>query len=199
MYHPSKPLMIVLGLMTAACQRESTPARTDAPDIAALEEQNRMNNARIAEEQRQKEEQEASAITAILAADAQAGKLGTTRQTAGAMEAISLTAAPVDFSEAYVIHRQAWEDLAEIVDQAAYLNSQAATDEAWKQWWIETFRGTDGTPVSDLEAAKARIQERRREANERIRTSFQTVERLAVRYRAQLPPEESVAGNTTGM
>lgn len=196
-------LFLLSSITLGSCDSASSSAHDQDAQTAQMQAQQTQEQmekeaaAAAAAEQQILRQRQADAITTILYADAQAGRLGTTRSTSAAMEAIDLSGAPLDFSEAFVIHRQAWEDAAEIDDQISYLNSEAAANEAWRRWWIETFRGSSETPVSDLEAAKARMQDRRREAGERIRTTFQTVERLAVRYGARLPVEEG--HNSVGM
>ncbi|MEA3040806.1 MAG: hypothetical protein QOC65_295 [Sphingomonadales bacterium] len=196
-------------LLAAACNSISQDGNNEVDAAHNSAEQNRLDAENAVAQERilaQEQEQQRvqaelaahrAAIVAVLVADAQAGRLGSLARTAAAMRLIDVSQAPSDFREAYLLHTQAWEDTGRYDAELRYLNSPEASNEAWRRWWVETLRGTDGTPVTDLEAAKATTRDRRAQANERIHLTFQEVERIAVRYGAQLPrrPANAAAAN----
>lgn len=178
-------LLFAIALATEGCNTRPPDTTTAANNVTDQANQ-------LAAQQAEARERE---IERILGEDAHAGALGSASLTASAMRAINIDNAPQDFREAYLAHTQAWEDYARADEQLRYLNSQAASDEAWRRWWIATFRGSDDTPVTDLEAAKARMRDRRSAADETIRTSWQLVERIAVANGARVPRPANANSN----
>lgn len=109
------------------------------------------------------------------------------KKQAEAMRNIDISKCPSDFSVAYLDHIHAWENAARV-------------DKVWKEWnsdenvnniiveaFLNELLNTNTNTYENVVEIENELKKQRVEATNKIRTTWEDVERIAVRYGAKLP------------
>lgn len=152
-----------------------------AEEIAAQAEEQR----RLAEEQEKTAFRDA--INSVLQADANTSGISNRTGRVSAMRNISLIGCPSDFSVAYVDHIHAWEHYAEVCEALDRLHKDENIRDIIIQEGLSRLLGLDAHPLGDATDAEKRLNVAKDETDQEISSTFEIVERIAVKYGATLP------------
>jgi hypothetical protein len=131
-----------------------------------------------------------SNITQVLKSDHEISSYNTNKDPeyqANAMRNINLKGCPSDFSVSYIDHIHAWEEYAEVYKVWQAWNSEENINNILVQAFVDELLGTTTVTYEDLVKIENEIIVKLEEAREKIRTTYYTVERIAVKYGATLP------------
>jgi outer membrane murein-binding lipoprotein Lpp len=104
------------------------------------------------------------------------------------MKIIDTTSCPAEFREAFLAHIQAWDNTAEIEESLALLNSEDNVNTTVGAQVLASLFKTGDRPYQNHMDADRRLRQARSESSAGIRSSYQAVQRVAVRFGAALPP-----------
>lgn len=187
--------LLVLLLALPACDQGGSAAQVAAykQELARTQAQ-LMEQTRIAEEQKRKEEEQnrlalehRANIERVLREDQEAGSSGSRRSTVYRMELINLTGTPVEFSSAYVDHLNAWRKSERAETTLASLKSDEQMATATLGGIITTLADDPSTPFSDHMNKIESYERQLTQASAEITSTFSVVKSIAAKYGATLP------------
>ena len=141
----------------------------------------------------------APAIEAALLVDDGTVSHGVTQARVDAMRAIDVSRTPTDFREAYLEHIFAWERRVRAERAWRELTSDENTGPVVIGGIVCAAIGCERNPIDTRVEAEERLKAEIRAAQDQVSSTFQDVQRIAVRYGASATPAAQGTGNSTGM
>lgn len=176
----------------AASEKQAQEAETlrRAAEAESLRRAEEAENRRLAEEAERTRLALVSktCIETVLQQDASIPQGSSASVVASRMQTFDTMNCPSEFREAFLVHTQAWSNAARIDRSLAVLNSDENIGNTLGQQLVDSLFKTGNTPYRDHADADRRLRAARSAAFDDIRTTYQDVQRVAVRYGARLPP-----------
>jgi hypothetical protein len=192
--------VLLFCLFVAACSNDSQQPQyfnnngNSGYNEAQIREEEALR-ARIAAEERARVERERQAalraqhklaVQRVLNQDQVAGRSGNSAQVSIAMQAIDLYGTPSDFSQAFIQHQRAWDDLAALDAEWKRITSEDNINYAIVGGGVCLLLECEQNPFTSQLDAENRVKAARAEASRRVSSTFQVVKRVAARYGASI-------------
>jgi hypothetical protein len=181
--HPPFVALAAIMLFLSACGDSA------AVELQRTQQEQAEAQHRAEEEARQQQlEAYKMAVVTVLKADSTIGATSNGNFTAQAlaMRRLDLSQCPRDFATAYIDHVHAWENAAEIMEALAKLRSEENVKDALVKTLLQKLFGSDNNAIEDAVQAEDMLKEAALKSTEKIKSTYQEVERIAVSYGASL-------------
>jgi hypothetical protein len=187
-------LTLATSLFLCSCggtNNGNQQSSTDTSQQTAIREKAELERQQAAELEKEAKQKKAyaTAITTCLAADSKTaiGNSNSPSEQSREMRQIDLSLCPNDFATAYVDHIHAWEDYARYKVDWDKLESDDNIKSTLLQSIIDDAFGSNAAPIKDAADAEQQLKEAMKSALEKIHTTYQDVEHVAVSYGGTLP------------
>lgn len=111
----------------------------------------------------------------------------TVAEVVSRLRGIDTTGCPNDFKAAFLTHIHAWENMADVEQEAIALKANSESGDAMAEAFIRGFLGDPFGKANEIVAAKNQLQRNYQVAYRQVKTTYQRVEEIAVANGASLP------------